>query len=184
MKENLSKAFLSGIYISLAGLCYLTIGGPFGACLFGAGLLGVIATDSLLYTGRIYEEKNYKTLGIVLFGNILGCSVAGVLSGLSYPEIVPEAAKIITARIEDTFISILWRSIGCGLLMTSAVLGMKKSNPWPLLLGIPLFILSGLYHSVADGFYFFVSPDVRYLPIWVLVVLGNLIGGKLLWIKK
>lgn len=184
MKDVLCKSILAGVFISLAGLGNLVVGGILGAILFGAGLMGIIATDSFLYTGRIYEEENYRILGLVLIGNIIGCMIGGILSSFSYPEIVLPASSIISARVEDSIVAILWKSCGCGLLMTSAVLGMKKSNPWPLLLGIPLFVLMGLYHSVADGFYFFVSPEIRYLPIWGLIVLGNLIGGKLLWIKK
>lgn len=178
------KSIISGIYISLAGLGYLYLGGYLGAFLFGSGLFGIIATGSPLYTGRIYEEKNYLVLGKVILGNIIGCFIGGMLSRYSYPEIIPISSDFITARIEDSIVAIIWKSIGCGFLMTSAVLGMKKNNPWPLILGIPLFILSGMYHSIADSFYFFVSPDIRYIPIWFLIVLGNLIGGKLLWIKK
>lgn len=184
MKDVFCKSVLSGIYISLAGLGYLLLGGPLGAILFGAGLMGIIATGSLLYTGRIYMEENYRVLGIVLGGNLVGCIFGGILSAYSYPDIIPIASSIISARVEDSIVAILWKSIGCGFLMTSAVLGMKDRNPWPLLLGIPLFVLTGLYHSVADGFYFFVSPNLRYLPVWGLIVLGNFIGGKLLWIKK
>lgn len=184
MKKIICKSILSGIFISLAGLGNLILGGIPGAVFFGAGLMGVIATESLLYTGRIYEERKLGTLGIVLGGNIIGCLISGIFSRLSYPDIIQVSSSIISARVEDSLVAIFWKSVCCGLLMTSAVLGMKKSNPWPLLLGIPLFVLSGFYHSVADGFYFFVSPDLRYLSVWILIVLGNYIGGKLLWIKK
>lgn len=184
MKEDLSKAIISGVYISLAGLGYLVIGGLPGAILFGAGLFGVIVTGSLLYTGRIFEERNYLFLGFILLGNIIGCAISGLLSRYSYPDIVSVASSVMEARVMDSWVGILWKSIGCGFLMTSAVQGMKTGNPWPLLLGIPLFILAGFYHSVADAFYFFVSLEPRYLVVWPVVVLGNLIGGKLLWIRK
>ena len=184
MKENLSKAIISGVYISLAGLGYLVIGGIPGAILFGAGLFGVISTGSLLYTGRIFEEKKYQILGFILLGNIIGCAISGFLSRVSYPGVISVASSVIETRVLDSWIGVLWKSIGCGFLMTSAVQGMKNNNPWPLLLGIPLFILAGFYHSVADAFYFFVSLDPRYLWVWPVVVLGNLIGGKLLWIRK
>lgn len=178
------NSILSGIFISLAGLGNLILGGVLGAFLFSAGLMGIISTGSFLYTGRIYVERNYLDLGKIILGNMIGCCIGGLLSRYSYPDIVSTASTIITARCEDTIVAIIWKSIGCGTLMTAAVLGMKENNPWPLLLGIPLFVLTGLYHSIADGFYFFVSPNFNYIPVWIMIVIGNLIGGKLGWIKK
>lgn len=181
----MGDSVLAGVFISLAGLGYLCIGGALGACLFGVGLLGVIFSGSLLYTGKIYTESSPTRLALILLGNILGCFLFGFLIGQpSFPEASKVAEEIIAARINDTLPALLGKGICCGILMTTAVLGMRKGSPWALLLGIPMFILSGFYHSVADFFYFSMSPDLRYLPSWGFIVLGNYIGGKLAWIKK
>ena len=53
-----------------------------------------------------------------------------------------------------------------------------------LLLGVPVFILCGFAHSIADAFYFLVSPSEQLLQVPVLVVyvsevLGNFVGCNL-----
>ena len=54
----------------------------------------------------------------------------------------------------------------------------------PLILGVPVFILCGFAHSIADAFYFLVSPADQVLQPAVLVVylsevLGNFVGCNL-----
>lgn len=44
---------------------------------------------------------------------------------------------------------------------------------------IPLFILCGFYHSIADAFYMFNANYnllLEYLPTYGFIVLGNFIG--------
>lgn len=184
--KGIRRSILAGIYISLAGLVFLKVGGILGAILFSFGLLGVIHTGSLLYTGRIYWEKNILVLLIILFGNILGCILVGSIVSYIYPELRETAEIIINSRINDTIPAILLKGSFCGLIMTTAVIGSHENNWYPLLIGIPLFILSGFYHSIADAFYFVLSPKLDYLIPWICIVLGNWIGGKLyfLWTVK
>lgn len=184
LKTVALKSILAGVYISLAGLAYLVIGGTVGAVLFAFGLLGVIMSESLLYTGRIYYEKDLRQLALVLLGNVLGCAAVGGLCWVAYPQVHDVAQTIIAKRIDDTLVACLIKGAFCGAVMTTAVMGAKAKNWWPLLLGIPFFILSGFYHSIADAFYFMMAPSVDYLLPWVFIVLGNWIGGKLFFLKK
>ena len=97
--ETLKRSILAGVYISLAGMAFLKVGGILGAILFGFGLLGVIQTGSLLYTGRIFFERNLRTLGLVFLGNVLGCYLVSLLT----PEPLHDAAQeIIATIINDT----------------------------------------------------------------------------------
>ena len=186
VKKEFLRSILAGVYISLAGVVFLKVGGILGAILFGFGLLGVIQTGSLLYTGRIFWEDDLRTLGGVLGGNILGCFLVGSIVSYSYPELKETAEVIINSRINDNLPAVFMKGSFCGLIMTTAVMGAKEKNWYPLLLGIPVFILSGFYHSVADAFYFMLSPKLDYLMSWIFIVFGNWIGGKLyfLWIAK
>lgn len=122
------KSILAGVYISLAGVVFLKIGGILGAILFGFGLLGVIQTESLLYTGRIFWEDDIKNLGMVLGGNILGCFLIGSIVSYSYPELKETAEVIINSRINDNLPAILMKGSFCGLIMTTAVMGAKEKN--------------------------------------------------------
>ena len=68
--------------------------------------------------------------------------------------------------------------------MTTAVEFARKGKMLPLLLGVPVFILCGFAHSIADAFYFLVSPTEQMLQTEVLVVyvsevLGNFVGCNL-----
>lgn len=186
VKEEFLRSILAGIYISLAGIVFLKIGGILGAILFGFGLLGIIQTRCLLYTGRIYWEKNIITLLKILGGNFLGCFLIGSIVYFSYPELKETAEVIINSRINDNIPAIIAKGSFCGLIMTTAVMGTKDKNWYPLLIGIPVFILSGFYHSIADSFYWILSPTPDYLIPWICIVFGNWIGGKLyfLWTVK
>jgi len=60
----------------------------------------------------------------------------------------------------------------------------RKGKMLTLLLGVPVFILCGFAHSIADAFYFLVSPAEQLLRtevLWVYVteVLGNFVGCNL-----
>ena len=68
--------------------------------------------------------------------------------------------------------------------MTTAVEFARKDKMLPLLLGVPVFILCGFTHSIADAFYFLVSPKELLLQpevmvIYVSEVLGNFVGCNL-----
>ena len=45
------KGILAGIFISIAGIIYLKVGGIPGAVLFSLGLLGVVECQGKLFTG-------------------------------------------------------------------------------------------------------------------------------------
>ena len=52
------------------------------------------------------------------------------------------------------------------------------------MLGVPVFILCGFAHSIADAFYFLVSPAEQLLrgevlAVYVSEVLGNFVGCNL-----
>ena len=86
---------------------------------------------------------------------------------------------IIQSRIDTSYFQCLLNAIGCGLIMTLIVKGGRDKNLLLILFGIPLFILLGFYHSIADAFYMMVSPiELRNLffgRYWT-IVLGNFIG--------
>lgn len=56
--------------------------------------------------------------------------------------------------------------------------GVEPRNFLILILGIPLFILSGYWHSIADAFYYGVSGrfDISMLWLYPMTVVGNYLG--------
>ena len=173
------KGILAGICISLGGAAYLKLGGLEGAVLFAFGLLTIIHYKYPLYTGmagfiKISEIKEWEKLVLTLVLNCVGCLVGALLIGF-------DGADIIFSRIEAGYIQCFLRSILCGMIMTFVVGAAREGDKLPLIWGIPLFIVCGFYHSIADCFYMFSSLEdwelVRdYMPYWCVIVFGNFIG--------
>ena len=173
------RSILAGICIGLGGAIFIKLGGVIGACMFAFGLLTIVHFKLPLYTGtagfiQLNKFEEYKKMFIILFGNIIGCIL------LSYVNIKGiDSTAIIQSRIDTSYLQCLLNAIGCGLIMTLIVKGGRDKNLLLILFGIPLFILLGFYHSIADAFYMMVSPiELRNLffgRYWT-IVLGNFIG--------
>lgn len=173
------RSILAGICIGLGGAIFIKLGGVIGACMFAFGLLTIVHFKLPFYTGtagfiQLNKFKEYKKMFIILFGNIIGCIL------LSYMNIKGiDGTAIIQSRIDTSYLQCLLNAIGCGLIMTLIVKGGRDKNLLLILFGIPLFILLGFYHSIADAFYMMVSPiELRNLffgRYWI-IVLGNFIG--------
>lgn len=173
------RSILAGICIGLGGAIFIKLGGVIGACMFAFGLLTIVHFKLPLYTGtagfiQLNKFKEYKKMFIILFGNIIGCIL---LSCMNIKGI--DGTAIIQSRIDTSYLQCLFNAIGCGLIMTLIVKGGRDKNLLLILFGIPLFILLGFYHSIADAFYIMVSPiELRNLffgRYWT-IVLGNFIG--------
>jgi formate/nitrite transporter FocA (FNT family) len=78
--------------------------------------------------------------------------------------------------------------------MTTAVKFARQGQWLPLLFGVPLFIICGFPHSIADAFYYLAVPGAflaanagKVLLVYVMIVLGNFVGCNLtrfiLWEK-
>jgi len=173
------RSILAGICIGLGGAIFIKLGGVIGACMFAFGLLTVVHFKLPLYTGtagfiELNKWKEYEKMILILFGNIFGCIL------LSYMNIKGiDGSTIIQSRLDTSYLQCLFNAIGCGLIMTLIVKGGRDKNWLLILFGIPLFILLGFYHSIADAFYMMVTPEnIRndfFGRYWV-IVLGNFIG--------
>ena len=158
-----------------------------GAVLFAFGLTTVVYYGLKLYTGTagfIRLKGDWVMLGLVLLGNIIGCLLIAWLIAYAQPDCIEPASKILAGRLAKGPFACFLLAIGCGFIMTTAVEFARKGKMLPLLLGVPVFILCGFAHSIADAFYFLVSPTEQMLQTEVLVVyvsevLGNFVGCNL-----
>lgn len=184
---------MAGVCIGLGGLIFMKVGGIIGAVMFAFGLLCVLQFSMPLYTGtagfiNLKKYKDWFYMIFVLIGNIVGC----FLLSLILPNEV-NADNIIQSRIDTGFLQATLNGIGCGIIMTlivqggrdklewfkGSVMGGREKNLLLTLFGIPLFILCGFYHSIADAFYMFNANYnllLEYLPTYGFIVLGNFIG--------
>ena len=68
--------------------------------------------------------------------------------------------------------------------MSLAIYGVHKGTYLPLLYGVPVFIMCGLPHSIADAFYYWVAIlngefEAWIITAWIMSVVGNYIGCNL-----
>lgn len=191
MVKTLRSAIFAGIYIGTAGFGYLTagvqsFGSLCGSILFALGLLAIVGYKLKLFTGTagFIKRDEVGTLAIILIGNIIGCFLMGLITRVSpmSDAIQVAATNILNTRISTGAIGCGILAIGCGILMTTTVAFARQKNFIPLLLSVPLFIVCGFPHCVADAFYYLTIPNswtVELIGIYLSTVLGNAIGCNL-----
>ena len=189
------SSVLAGICIGIAGFGFLAsgaqsaaYGSAVGAVLFSFGLLTVVGYKLKLYTGTagFINRNEVGDLFLILFGNIIGCLCVGMLARVSPLGIQEAAQKVLQVRMDCGALKCGLLAIGCGFIMTTAVNFARKGQFLPLLFGVPLFIVCGFPHCVADAFYFLCVPVaflkahvLQVLCVYVCIVLGNLVGCNL-----
>lgn len=186
-RDILPLAILAGICISISCVVNLRVGGVAGAVLFAFGLTTVVYYGLKLYTGTagfIRRQGDWSMLVMVLIGNIIGCLLTAWLIAYAQPDCIEPASKILAGRLAKGPLACFLLAIGCGFIMTTAVEFARKGKMLPLVFGVPVFILCGFAHSIADAFYFLVSPAEQVLQTEVLIVylsevLGNFVGCNL-----
>lgn len=179
---------MAGVCIGIAGFGYLAEKSIIGAVLFSFGLLTVVHYALKLYTGTagFIKKGEAGTLLLILLFNIVGCLAVSMLVRCSTMPLQETAQKILESRLAMGPLRGGVLAIGCGFIMTTAVTFARKAQYLPLLFGVPLFIMCGFPHCIADAFYylcvpmdFFAANIVDVLGFYVSIVIGNLIGCNL-----
>lgn len=196
--EVMKSSVMAGISVGIAGFGYLAArdsGAGYmvakeivGSILFSFALLAVVNYKMLLYTGTagFVKKGEMGRLGLILLGNIIGCLLVALMARLSIMPLQQTAQGILEFRLTISPLSGGILAIGCGFIMTTAVTFARKGNNLPLMIGVPLFIVCGFPHCVADIFYYLAAPLafwqahlVEILVYYVAIVIGNFIGCNL-----
>ena len=188
MKNLIHSAIMAGICIGIAGFGYLAVGGIVGAVTFAFGLLAVVHYRLKLYTGTagFFAKGELLQLCTILAMNIVGCPLVALMARMSPMPLQEAAQHILEGRLNAGIVQSGVLAIGCGFIMTTAVKWGREGKFLPLLFGVPLFIICGFPHCVADAFYYLCVP-VEYLTanagqvllLYASIVLGNFIGCNL-----
>lgn len=185
MKNIFFLAIFAGILISLGGIAYLKVGGLSGAILFAFGLASVVNYKLPLFTGRAgFVELNANGLTelfVTWLGNLVGCALIGTLVGGGDAVLRECSAFAISTRYCLDITHVFFSGVLCGIIMTTAVKFASKGEYIPLLLGVPLFIMCGFSHSIADLFYLSAMPfpmqfGFNIVVAYLVVFLGNFVG--------
>lgn len=195
MIKLLRSSIFAGIAIGTAGFGFLAsgvqteaYGSLVGAVLFSFGLLTVVGYKLKLYTGTAgFILKNEAgSLFLILLGNIIGCFLVSMLARITPLAVQDAARNILELRLRTGALRCGLLGIGCGFIMTTAVQFARQKQYLPLLFGVPLFIVCGFTHCVADAFYYLCVPvafwkanALHILAVYACIVLGNLIGCNL-----
>lgn len=184
MKSKIFSPLIAGILIGIAGTLYLKTGGVVGAVMFAFGLLGVVCWKIDLFTGKsgFWSGRMILRLIPVLLLNIAGVAMVTLVT--LTPEMAEVAGEITAKRMITPVWKLFLLSGFCGFIMTTAVQFGRQGNWWPLLFGVPAFILCGFPHCVADIAYWTAGivngmgiADI--LPIYLVTVAGNYAGCNL-----
>lgn len=177
-KDNRLSLF-AGLLIGLGAYGFLALGGIPGAVIFAFGLVGVVLSGTLLYTGKAGVMTDIGALAKIWLFNVLGCILIGLLVLSIGGEPMERAQTVVAGRLAQGPWRAFLRAVGCGLIIDISVWLYRSSKSLvPVLFGVPLFIVCGFYHSIADVVYLVGawtwSPAILwYYPV---IVIGNYVG--------
>lgn len=201
--KSYMRGIPAGIMICIAAIVYLNCENCVaGAFLFSLGLLSICRYKMGLYTGVIgYVWIPDTWLGrlkatwnalMILFGNLLGVFVASFLycETRMADKIQDRVTVLVDTKLQDSWMSLLFLGIGCGILMYIAVNSYREQESTLLekilfvMLGVVVFILAGFEHSIADLAYLGLYEGVHkcidfvgYAKVISMSVVGNAIGA-------
>lgn len=173
------RAILAGMCIGIGGCVYLASDVKWvGAVLFSVGLMTVLAFKLDLYTGKVgYIVENPPSylllIPVIIVGNFVGSLILGTMMPME------AADACVASKLEVEPVYVFFRGILCGVLMFVAVDFYKTRNSFlATLFCVPVFILAGFEHSVADMFYFCSAMEftLEALAFILIVLAGNLVG--------
>ena len=194
MLRKLTDGLLAGIMVSIGGGVFLGCDNKYvGAVMFCIALVCICNDGYNLFTGKVgyivesHKKDDFSVLLLGLLGNAIATCFIGMALSYAVPGFGEKALSMCNAKLGQDFFQTLIRAIFCGILMYLAVCLFKEhKTPLGIFFCVPVFILSGYEHSIANMFYFGASGIVSleaFAYIWT-VILGNSIGGMLFPILK
>jgi formate/nitrite transporter FocA (FNT family) len=187
------NAILAGIMISIGGTVYLATENKIaGAILFAVGLMTICVYQMSLFTGKIgyiFQNKPAYTLDclVIWIGNICGTLLAGIAVAFAKPDLSVSAGALVEKKLSQAPFATVILGIFCGILMYVAVDNFRTNKHeiakyLGIFICVPVFILAGFEHSVADMFYFAVAEGIPLLSakgfLYIIYVsIGNLLGS-------
>lgn len=190
MLNKFLSGVCAGILIAVGGTVYLSCHNKYiGAVLFSVALLCICLKGYSLFTGKIgfipekHGREELSVLFLGLLGNAAAVFVCGIVLNIALPGVGEAATEACSSKLCQPLYSSLVRSIFCGILMYLAVsIYRDRGKLIGVLFCIPVFILCGFEHSVADMFYFALAgkATLRTFAFLGTVLIGNSAGAMLL----
>lgn len=196
-RQFLLSSLFSGLMIGIGCTVYLSCTNKLvGALLFCAGLFFILTNGGTLFTGICGLKTPVKKMAWVFVLNGLGTLIPGLVSWSNVvgdtTKLGETAATLMLNKLGMNPFSWLLNGLLCGVLMYLAVIGYKKAKDSlhgiaTVLFAIPVFIVCGFEHSIADmGYLAIAIPALSFWQILqcmgmiLVIMLGNVFGGKLM----
>lgn len=175
------QSIASGILVGIGCMCYASIENHYiGAFLFSIALCSICLLTIPLFTGRIYlvrTKQNQHLISMLIF-NLFGALIAkmvGMLGGVDFHGI--SQVKLLKTPLEFFFMAVV-----CGVLMTLAVEGFKRSKSLLIVIVCIMgFILCGGEHCIANMVYFDFPLTIKSMVYLILNIIGNALGSIGVW---
>ena len=187
LKKAACLSFAAGVFIGIGGSVFLSCDVKYvGAVLFAVALLTICNLRLYLFTGKIgylaisHTKADVLDVVVTLFGNFAGTLFSGLLVSYAKPALMEKAAQSCSAKLALQPLPALVLAFFCGILMYTAVAIYKEQKSvWGIFFCVPVFILSGFEHSIADMFYLFTARifTAEAFFFLLIVILGNTLGG-------
>ncbi len=185
MKKTIINAISAALLISIASYCNLISGNKYvGAVLFAFGLIVVCRYSMSLFTGMA-GYINKKNVPDFLVATVVNCVFAfgfGALGSFN-PAVKEKAIEVCAGKLSNNLLWLFVSAIFCGILIYLGVDFFKKTGNYiGIIFAIPVFVLCGFDHTVADLFYYGASGEYRIADLSVLAVLilGNTVGSNII----
>ena len=189
--DKFISAMLAGLCISVGCIVNLQVGGGVaGAVLFTFGLITVVHYKYALFTGTAGFVASWKDVVelfvTILVGNIAGCLITAIVADTAIAGLQEKALAIAQMRESVPWYSAFFRAVFCGFLMTTAVKFARENRWLPLVFAVPVFILAGFFHSIADAFYLSAAGHASWQLAfnYLLIVLGNFVGCNVYRVRR
>lgn len=179
MSKDNRLSILAGILIGLGAYGFLALGGIPGAVIFAFGLVGVVLSGANLYTGKAGVLTDIGALTLIWLFNVLACVVIGLVVASVGGEAQERAQAVVDGRLAQGPWRSFLRAVMCGVIIDLSVWLYRKSKSLiPILFGVPLFIVCGFYHSIADVVYLVGAWKWNPGILWFypIIVIGNYVG--------
>lgn len=184
MKKIIFNAISAALLISVVSYCNLVCGNSYiGAALFAFGLIIICSYGMSLFTGMAgYITKD--NIGQFFAAGVVNCVMAflfGVLGSLN-PACKEKAIAVCAGKIEKGVLWMFVSAIFCGMLIYLGVDFYKKRGRFiGIIFAIPIFVLCGFDHTVADMFYYGAAGVYNIADIRLLLAafVGNALGSNI-----
>lgn len=194
VRNTLISSVSAGIFIGFGSAAYIACESKIaGALLLAAAFALVAAMNMKLFTGRVgaltysFSKTRLAGTALCLFGNGVGAFLSGLLIRYIRPDLAEVCGAMCEGKAQQSYLQIFFSGLLCGMLIYSAFdIYRSEKSILGLFFCVPMFMLCGFEHSVADMFWFFLAG--RKIPATLLfaliAVLGNASGEILTALLK